>query len=150
MSTAARIALRATGGAGGQTMKPSAIEELKTVLRRSLPLILGVILVGMVGLNVIRQLGGPAYRAQAQVLLGNEDLQSAALGISRPYEDPARLDQAEQNLVDSSQLYDAVSRSSRGRLGSGSEIKSQISANVSNNVVTFSGTSGWRVAKPGR
>ena len=141
MSTAARIALPATGGAGGQTMKPSAIEELKTVLRRSLPLILGVILVGMVGLNVIRQLGGPAYRAQAQVLLGNEDLQSAALGISRPYEDPARLDQAEQNLVDSSQLYDAVARSSGGRLGSGSEIKSQISANVSNNVVTFTGTS---------
>lgn len=141
MSTAARIALPATGGAGGQTMKPSAIEELKTVLRRSLPLILGVILVGMVGLNVIRQLGGPAYRAQAQVLLGNEDLQSAALGISRPYEDPARLDQAEQNLVDSSQLYDAVARSSGGRLGSGSEIKSQTSANVSNNVVTFTGTS---------
>lgn len=141
MSTVARIALPATGGAGGQTMKPSAIEELKTVLRRSLPLILVVILVGMVGLNVIRELGGPAYRAQAKVLLGNEDLQSAALGISRPYEDPARLDQAEQNLVDSSQLYDAVARSSRGRFGSGSEIKSQISANVSNNVVTFSGTS---------
>ena len=60
MSTAARIALRATGGAGagGQTMKSSAIEELKTVLRRSLPLILGVILVGMVGLNLIRQVGG--------------------------------------------------------------------------------------------
>jgi Mrp family chromosome partitioning ATPase len=123
-------------------MKSSAIEELKTVLRRSLPLILGVILVGMLGLNLIRQLGGPAYNAEAKVLLGNEDLQSAVLGISRPYQDPARIDQAEQNLVDSPQLYDTVARSSGGRLGSGSEIKSQTAASVSNNVVTFSATTG--------
>jgi Mrp family chromosome partitioning ATPase len=142
LATAARIALRPTGRPGDQTMKSSAIEELKTVLRRSLPLILGVILVGMLGLNLIRQLGGPAYNAEAKVLLGNEDLQSAVLGISRPYQDPARIDQAEQNLVDSPQLYDTVARSSGGRLGSGSEIKSQTAASVSNNVVTFSATTG--------
>jgi Mrp family chromosome partitioning ATPase len=123
-------------------MTSSGIEELKTVLRRSLPLILGAILIGMVGLSVIRHVAGPAYSAQAKVVLGMDDLKSAVLGISRPYEDPTRRDQAEQNLVNSPQLYEAAAKRSGGSSGSGTAIMNQTSATASNNVVTFSATTG--------
>jgi len=63
-------------------MKTSGIEEFKSVLRRSALLIIAAVLLGSVVVNVVRQLGGPKYRADAQVLLNNNNPSSAARGAS--------------------------------------------------------------------
>jgi non-specific protein-tyrosine kinase len=97
----------------------------------------GVVVLGIVAMNVIRQLGGPEYRSTARVILTGTNLSAAVLGISPVYEDPARQDQAEQNLVDSPQLYAFAAQSVGGRLGTGTELMQSISGTVSNNVVDF-------------
>ena len=123
-------------------MRSSGIEDLKAVLRRSALLIVAIVLIGVVVMNVIRQVGGPSYDASARVLLNTSDLSSAALGISQPYQDPTRVDQAEQNLVDSPDLYTYAARRAGGGPIVASELMNSVSGTVSNNVVDFQGTAG--------
>jgi len=118
-------------------MRSSGIEDLKTVLRRSAPLIVAIVLIGVVVMNVIKQVGGPSYDASARVLLNTSDLSSAALGISQPYQDPTRVDQAEQNLVDSPDLYTFAARRAGGGPLVAGELMDSVSGTVSNNVVNF-------------
>lgn len=118
-------------------MRTSGIEELKSVLRRSAALIAAVVVVGILGMNVIRQLGGPEYQAQARVLLNDSNLSSAALGINPVYQDPNRQDQAQQNLVNSPELYAYTAKRAGGHLGSAAELMGHTSASVANNVVNF-------------
>jgi Mrp family chromosome partitioning ATPase len=142
VSTAARIKTLGplappASGLADRSMRTSGIEELKSVLRRSAVLILGVVLVGVLAVNVIRQAGGARYAAQARVLLNDSDVSSAALGVSPVYEDPSRKDQAEQNLVDSPQLYAYAAQRVVGRVGSAAELQANTSATVTNNAVDF-------------
>lgn len=145
-ATAARISAPASSAfrpsGRDDSMRTSGIEELKSVLRRSAVLIVCVVLVGVVAVNLIRQFAGPSYRSDARVVLNNNNLSSAALGLNVPYQDPVRQDQAEQNLVNSPQLYEYVADQAKGRLGTASELRSETSASVSNNVVSFSASTG--------
>lgn len=118
-------------------MGSTGIEELKSVLRRSAVLIVAVVLIGVVAMNVVRQLGGPHYQASARVLLNNSDLSSAALGINPAYQDPARLDAAEQNLANSPELYNYAAQRANGKAGTASQLRGATSATVANNVVSF-------------
>jgi Mrp family chromosome partitioning ATPase len=118
-------------------VKTSGIEELKSALSRSALLIAGVVLVGILAMNVIRQLAGPEYRAGARVLLNSTDLSATVLGINPGYQDPVRLDQAEQNLVNSPQLYTYAAQRTGGRAGTAAELMAKASATVSNNVIDF-------------
>jgi Mrp family chromosome partitioning ATPase len=123
-------------------MRSSGIEDLKTVLRRSAVLILAVVVIGVLAMNIISQARGPSYQATARVLLNTSDLSSAALGISQPYQDPIRVDQAEQNLVDSPDLYAYAARRAGGGALTAAGLRNTVSGTVSNNVVAFKGTSG--------
>ncbi len=146
--TAARIGTprrpaRPVSGRNDYSMRSSGIEDLKTVLRRSAVLILAVVLVGVVAMNAIRQIAGPRYQASARVLLNTGgDLWSAALGISQPYQDPGRVDQAEQNLVDSPALYAYAAGRASGAVGTGRSLMDAVSGTVSNNVVDFKASTG--------
>jgi Mrp family chromosome partitioning ATPase len=123
-------------------MRSSGIEDLKFVLRRSAVLIIAVVLLGVLAMNIIRHVGGPSYQASARVLLNTSDLSLAALGISEPYQDPARVDEAEQNLIDSPDLYAyAAKRAGRGA-AAGRVLMNDVSGTVTNNVVDFKGTAG--------
>jgi Mrp family chromosome partitioning ATPase len=142
VSSAARISSisalpHAARSGAPHPMKTSGIEEFKSVLRRSALLIIAAVLLGSVVVNVVRQLGGPKYRADAQVLLNNNNLSSAALGLNLGYQDPARQDQAEQNLVNSPQLYRYTAQRTGGRLGTAGQLMAETSASVANNVVSF-------------
>ena len=150
VATAARIkgvgpARRVASEPVGNTMRSSGIEELKSVLRRSAILIVGVVLFGVLAINVIRQLGGPEYQAGARVLLDSRNLSSAVLGVNPAYQDPARQDQAELNLVNSPQLYNYAAQRVGGRAGTGTELMAQTSASVTNNVIDFRAKTSDRV-----
>jgi tyrosine-protein kinase len=145
-STTARIrtigSLSSSTGASGNAMTTSGIEDLKTALRRSAVLIVGIVLVGILALNGIRQAGGARYQAQARVLLNTSDLPSAALGISPVYVDPGRQDQAEQNLVNSPELYAFAAQRAGGAAGLADLLRNNTIASVSNNVVDFTTKTG--------
>jgi len=118
-------------------LQTNGIEELKSALRRSAFLIVGLVLLGIVAYDGIRIAAGPEHVASARVLLTNGDLSSTGLGISPAYQDPARQDQAEQNLVDSPELYSYAAARARGRSGTAGELASSVVATASNNVVDF-------------
>jgi Mrp family chromosome partitioning ATPase len=115
----------------------SGIEELKSALRRSAFLIIAVVLIGIVGYDVLRIEAGPEYAARARAVLSSGNLSSTVLGITPAYVDPSRQDQAEQNLVDSPELYAYAAAQAGGRVGTGSQLQSSVAATVSNNVVDF-------------
>jgi Mrp family chromosome partitioning ATPase len=119
----------------------SGIEELKSVLRRSALLIVVVTLIGVLGFDVIRQIGGPHYQASARVVLNSKDFTSALLGITPAYQDPGRTDQAEQNLVNSPELYSYAAQHTGGQAGSPHDLMAATSATVSNNTVDFTSRS---------
>jgi Mrp family chromosome partitioning ATPase len=131
-----------TSHLNNDSMRSSGIEDLKTVLRRSAVLVVAVVLVGVLAMNAIRQMGGPSYQASARVLLNTSDLSSAALGISLPYQDPSRVDQAEQNLVDSPDLYAYAAGRGGGGAAAAQALMNTVSGTVSNNVVVFKGSAG--------
>jgi Mrp family chromosome partitioning ATPase len=118
-------------------MGSAGIEELKSVLRRSAVLIVVVVLIGVVAMNLVRLHGGPHYQAAARVLLNTGDLSSAALGINPTYQDPNRLDAAEQNLANSPELYIYAAQRANGKAGTPSQLRDATSATVANNVVAF-------------
>jgi Mrp family chromosome partitioning ATPase len=124
----------------GSLMRTSGIEELKAVLRRSVVLIVGVVIMSILAMNLIRQLGGAQYESHARVVLNSSDFSSAALGINPVYRDPARQDQAEQNLVDSPQLYVYAAARAGGQAGTASDLEANTTATVANNVVDFTST----------
>lgn len=146
MSTVARIgttdpSVRRMSGRH-DSMRSSGIEDLKAVLRRSAVLIVAIVLIGIVAMNLISQAKGPSYQASARVLLNSSDISSAALGISAPYQDPARVDQAEQNLVDSPDLYVYAAERAGGGAALASALSDTVSGTVSNNVIDFKAKAG--------
>jgi len=143
VATTARIPALGRSGrprdhVAGSSLRTSGIEELKSALRRSALLIVGVVLLGIVGYDVMRLAAGPEYLARARVVLSNSDLSSTVLGITPQYVDPSRQDQAEQNLVDSPDLYAYAAAKAKGRVGTGPELQSAVVAAASNNVINFS------------
>jgi Mrp family chromosome partitioning ATPase len=118
-------------------MTTSGIEDLKSALRRSAVLIVAIVLVGILAVNIMRQVGGAKYEAGASVLLNSSSLTQAALGISPVYVDPSRQDQAEQNLVDSPELYAFAAQRAGGAAGLADALRNNTVASVSNNKVQF-------------
>jgi Mrp family chromosome partitioning ATPase len=136
------VSARTAAQLGENSLRTSGIEELKSALRRSALLIVGVVLVGVLGYDIMRQAAGPEYLARARVVLSTGDLSTAVLGITPAYQDPARQDQAEQNLVNSPELYSYAAAKAAERTVTGSQLMSSVVAAVSNNVVDFSAKSG--------
>jgi Mrp family chromosome partitioning ATPase len=129
---------RPTAQVAGHSLRTSGIEELKSALRRSALLIVGVVLLGIVGYDVMRIAAGPEYLAHARVVLSDSNLSSTVLGITPQYVDPSRQDQAEQNLVNSRELYSYAAARAGGRAGTGGQLRAAVVANANNNVIDFS------------
>ena len=117
-------------------MHTSGIEDLKLAIRRSAWLIVALVVLGIVAMNVVKQLDGPQYEATGRVLLSSTDLAASLAGIQSVYVDPERRDDAEGNVANSPPLYTfAASRS--GGLGTGGDLEAATSASARNNIVRF-------------
>jgi succinoglycan biosynthesis transport protein ExoP len=118
-------------------VKTSGMEALQRALKRSVWLIVALVALGLIQMNVIRQLGGPTYSASARVVLDSADLSAAAANVNVPYVDPARKDEAERNLASSPEFLAFVARETSERYGSVRELDEAVQAKVANNVVSF-------------
>jgi Mrp family chromosome partitioning ATPase len=122
-------------------MRTEGIETLKTVARRSGWIVVLLVLFGAVAMSLMRRSEGPEYQASAKVILSPVDIAAAAAGVSQ-YVDPQVLDQTEQALANSQQLYDRAAARNGGTLGSGDDLKSATSASKDGGTITFSATGG--------
>jgi Mrp family chromosome partitioning ATPase len=120
-------------------MSSEGVETLKLVARRSLWIVVLLVVLGAALMTYIRQSQGPEYRASARVVLSPTDLAAALAGF-QGYVDPDLVDDTEHRLASSRQLFARVADSTGGSLGSASELKSATEVSKSEATVIFAVT----------
>jgi Mrp family chromosome partitioning ATPase len=99
-------------------MKPSAAEALKAAIRRAIPITVILVLLGVAGVNAIRQLQGPKYSASARVYLSTNDLGASLTDVQPNFVDPRRVIDTAQSLARSPEIYDRAATKLEGRVTS--------------------------------
>lgn len=120
-------------------MSSEGVETLKLVARRSLWIIVLLVILGAALMTAIRQRQGPEYRATARVVLSPTDLAAALAGF-QGYVDPELVDDTEQRLASSRQFFAAVADETDGALGSTSELRGATDVSKNDATVTFAVT----------
>lgn len=87
-------------------MRPSAAEALKAAIRRSLPIIVVLVLIGVVAVNAFKQIQGPRYSATSRVYHSTIDLSTAVTQIDPGFVDPARVMDTALSLAGSPEPYE--------------------------------------------
>jgi polysaccharide biosynthesis transport protein len=119
-------------------MTRGSAEAIKAALRRSLPLIVVLIILGIVAMNAFTQLRGARYEANARVLLTTSDVTSLLTGTQPVFIDPDEVHDMAIALASSPELYERVARTTKGEYGSATELRDATSVGGSdNNVVGF-------------
>lgn len=117
-------------------MNTDGFASILAILRRSWLIIVVLVVLGIVQMNVIRHSQGARYVARADVVLSPTDLASALSGIGQ-YVDPTVVDETEQALASSPQLFAYTARVNP-RLGSADDLAALTSAAKSGSTITFS------------
>jgi Mrp family chromosome partitioning ATPase len=120
-------------------MRSEGIETLKAVARRSAWIVVLLVLLGIVAMNVLRHQQGPSYEASASVVLSPVDLGAAVSGF-QSYVDPNVLNQTEEALASSMQLFERASTENGGVLGSGKDLQGATRVSKDGGTVTFTAT----------
>ena len=120
-------------------MSSEGVETLKLVARRSLWIVVLLVVLGAALMSAIRQSQGPEYRASARVVLSPTDLAAALAGF-QGYVDPALVDDTERRLAGSHQLFARVATLTDESLGSASELRGMTEVSKDDATVTFTVT----------
>ncbi len=86
-------------------MRPSAAEALKAAIRRSLPIVIALVVIGVLAVNIFKQIQGPQYQATSRVYHTTTDLASALTNIQPSFVDPARSSKTSLALARSPEPY---------------------------------------------
>jgi tyrosine-protein kinase len=124
-------------------MTSGGVEALRAAIRRSLPLLVGLIVLGVLAVNVFKQIQGPRYEATAKVLVSSTPLVSIISGTQPSFVDPERVQQTALDIAESSSVYEASARQSGEEYGSPSELKSAVSVTADENsdLIAFTASS---------
>src|SRR5215210_2867527 len=119
-------------------MNRGSAEAIKAALRRSLPLIVALIVFGAVAMNAATQLRGPRYEASARVLLTTSDVTSLLTGTQPVFIDPDQVHDMAVALASSPELYERVARQTKNRYGTAEDLRAATKVgSKDNNVVGF-------------
>jgi Mrp family chromosome partitioning ATPase len=120
-------------------MDPGTSEALKDGVRRALPLVVVLTLVGALALFGLRQWQGEEYEASADVLVSTTNVAAAIAGTQAPYVDPGRTIDNAVALARSGELYARVADETDEELGTATELRdaTSVGASGSNDVITF-------------
>ena len=91
-------------------MRPSAAEALKAAIRRSLPIVVALVVLGAVAVNLFKQVQGPRYSATARVYHSTVDLSTAVTQIDPGFVDPERVMGTALSLAGSPEPYERAAR----------------------------------------
>jgi Mrp family chromosome partitioning ATPase len=118
-------------------------EALKAAIRRSLLLIIALVVVAIVTVNALRQMSGPTYSASARVLISTTPLSQIITNTVPPFIDPNRVLDTAQTLANSPEVYERAARDTQGRLGTASKLQAatSVSGSGTNDILTFSAKS---------
>jgi Mrp family chromosome partitioning ATPase len=91
-------------------MRPSAAEALKAAIRRSIPIVVALIIIGIVAMNAFKQIQGARYSATARVYHQPVDLSTALTDINPGFVDPERAIDTALTLAASLEPYQRAAR----------------------------------------
>ena len=120
-------------------MSSEGVETLKLVARRSLWIVVLLVLLGAALMTFLRNSQGPEYRASARVVLSPTDLAAALAGF-QGYVDPDLVDDTERRLAGSRRLFARVADLTGGSLGTASELRAATEVSKADATLTFSVT----------
>ena len=124
-------------------MTRGSAEAIRAALRRSLPLIVALVVIGAVAMNVFTQLRGAQYQADSRVLLTTSEVSALLTGTQPVFLDPDQVQGTAVALAGSPVLYERVARRTDGELGTASELEAATKvSSEEDNVVRFSTTTG--------
>jgi len=114
-------------------------EALKAAIRRSLPLIVGLIVVGIVAVNVFEQLKGPRYEASTRILISTTPLSSIVTQTEPSFIDPQRVQQTAVDIAASPGIYSTAAQETGGRYGDAGALKSatEVVGDRESDLITF-------------
>jgi Mrp family chromosome partitioning ATPase len=117
-------------------------DALKAAIRRSLLLIVALTVLGIVAVNVFKQLQGASYEATAKVLTSATPLSSIITGTEPSFVDPERAQQAELAIADSNQIYQRAARQTGQRYGDAAELEAatEVRGDPTTDLITFVAT----------
>src|SRR5581483_9005772 len=104
-------------------------DALKAAIRRSLPIIIILVVLGVVAVNVIKHLQGPQYQASASVELSDTSLATIITGTQPAFLDPQRVQDTAQILAQSPQVYQIAARA-HPNLGTAGQLQSYTTVNA--------------------
>lgn len=121
-------------------MTSGGAEALKAAIRRSLPIIVLLTLLGIVAVNVFKRLEGPQYQANSQVEVSYDPLSSIITNTQPGFVDPQRSQDTATALAQSPQVYQLAAKR---RLGSASKLQdaTTVTAVPDTDIIEFSATS---------
>jgi Mrp family chromosome partitioning ATPase len=112
-------------------------ETLAAAFRRSVPLIVIVVLLHIAGVNAYVQLQGSRYEAEASVLLTPEDIGNIITNTQSVSVDPERLEELGVALAQSPELYVRTARRTGGVLGTGDDLEDITKVGAANDILKF-------------
>ena len=124
-------------------MTSAGADALKAAIRRSLPLIIGLIVLGIVAVNAFKQIQGPRYEASARVLISTTPLSTIITGTQPSFVDPQRVQQTAVGIAASPRLYAIAARRTNDRFGGAGSMQSatSVTGDPSSDLITFTASS---------
>jgi tyrosine-protein kinase len=121
-------------------MTSGGAEALKAAIRRSLFLIVLLVLLGIVSVNAFKQLRGPRYEAGARVLISPTSLAQIITGTVPPFVDPNRIQETARALAGSPEVYARAAQNTRFQLGTPGEMQAAttVAGGANDDILTFS------------
>jgi Mrp family chromosome partitioning ATPase len=114
-------------------MTPGGAETLKAAIRRSLPLILGLVVIGIVAVNVFERISGPEYQASARVEVSATPLAEILTQTTPPVLDPTEVQSTAQTLAEAPQVYKRAAFTTDYRYGTAATLRDATSVSAVNN-----------------
>jgi Mrp family chromosome partitioning ATPase len=124
-------------------MKSGGAEALKAAIRRSLLMILLLVLLGVVAVNAFKQLRGPRYSASARVLISTTSLTQILTQTVPPFVDPNRIENTARALAGSPSVFDEAARRTGNTYGTAGDLAaaSSVSGGTNDDILTFTASS---------
>ena len=119
-------------------MTSGGAEALKAAIRRSLPLILGLIVLGVVAVNVFKAVQGPRYEASARVLISSTPISSIITG-TETFVDPQRAQANAIGVADAPGVYDIAAEETKGAVGDADALNSatRVTGDPASDLISF-------------
>ena len=120
-------------------MNTARAETLQAALRRSLPLILILVVAGVLIVNLFTQVRGERFEAKARALLTTTDITTIVTNTESLFVDPERIEDQALALAKSPELYLRTARRSPS-LGSARELEKATAVDASKDILSFKPT----------